>query len=593
MAGRIIAGTLLVLSSWAVATLVLSVLGRWAALLIQPDAARAAIRRASLWWGLLVAIALTLMINLIVPLASPAAAAVLLCAAVLLAGVAFVFQRSRRPSPRIPATSAPRSVIGLVAALGTAAVYLAFKAIGPVTNYDTGLYHLGAIKYSGDFSTIPGLATLFFPFGYNNAQFPLAALLGNGPWDGIGYRLLNGLLVLLVMADVVTRLLSRRYTWGTFVLVVGLGATLIPLIALADFWVTSPTSDTAILLLTLVSSAYLADFLSSARERALNASVVAVSVTVMVAMRPTMVFLAVASAVIVAISLVRHRSWPGPSRRAWVVIVAGVLLLGALQVARDRLLSGWLLYPLSVASFDVPWRALDPTGWRDATLAAARDATAADQYVVAHSWGWIPVWIGRLWSQWETYFFLLTVIVTVITWLLARRYASAALCSRCVAAVMVPSLVAVVAWFTLSPPSFRFIWGPLFCLAFIPLGAGLRALHGTRRHVPRVIALSTPLTLTITAAVVLIVTCYSVVARSQLGSITEPRAWTLGPITLPYAIAPVPLPEVVPVPMRGGLVLYVPSSGDQCWDNYPLCSYSMGDDVALRGPSIQDGFFRQ
>ena len=59
-------------------------------------------------------------------------------------------------------------------ALAAAVVYLAVAALGPVTNYDSGLYHLGAIRYAADFATIPGLANLYFPFGYGNAEFPLA-----------------------------------------------------------------------------------------------------------------------------------------------------------------------------------------------------------------------------------------------------------------------------------------------------------------------------------------------------------------------------------------------------------------------------------
>jgi hypothetical protein len=592
MAGEMIVGTSLVLLSWAAGVVLVVALGRWLAILVQPAAQAAPIRRASLWWGLLVAVALTLAINLLVPLRSAAAAALFLSAAAALAAVGLLLRRPRHRSS-LAARKTTRPILAMVAALAVAAGYLAFKAIGPATNYDTGLYHLGAIKYAGDYTTIPGLATLYFPFGYSNAQFPLAALLGNGPWQGVGYRLLNGLLVALVMTDVVVRLISRRYTWGTFVIAVGLGASLVPLVALSDFLVTSPTADTAILLLTLVSSAYLADFLGSPRDRALNASVVAATVVTMVSLRPTTGFFAVASIVVVALGLRQQRSWPGLTRPALLTVAGAVIVLGTLQVLRDRLLSGWLLYPLSLFAFDVPWRADDPTVPREATLAAARDAFNPDQFSVAHSWSWIPIWIGRLWGQWETYFVLVGVAVTCVSWLLARRHGKFPRHPRRLAAAMLPSGIAIIGWFVLSPPSFRFIWGPLFCLVFIPLGAALHALHHRRPSQPGRLHGTTGAALLAVAAAILLVTGYSVVARNQAAAISQPHSWTLGPIAVPYAIAPIPLPPVVPITMTSGLVLITPESGDQCWDNYPLCSFNMGDDVALRGSSIQDGFIRQ
>jgi hypothetical protein len=591
MAGYIASGTALVLLSWVVGSIVVSALGLAPAALVDRTARRDVTLRASLWWGLTVAACLTLALGLVVPLRSATAGVVVLLVAALVgvAGVVLIRRRStwafRRPA---------RAAIALLAALGLAVLYVAFKALGPATNYDTGLYHLGAIKYAGDFSTIPGLATLYFPFGYNNSQFPLAALLGNGPWDGIGYRLLNGLVLALVIVDLVIRLLGRRYSWGTFVLLVGLGASMIPLVAIADFWLTSPTSDTAVLLLTIVSSAYLADFLGHRRERSLNATVVAVTALIMISMRPTMVFYALAVACVVVVALLRQDAWPRVTVAGWVAIGGAVVVLGGLQIARDRLLSGWLLYPLSLASFDVRWLAVDPVGPREATLAAARDPSAPDHYVVAHSWAWISPWLTQRLTMWETYFLLVGLIATVILWWVAYRRTGFPRHLGRIAACLLPSAVAVLAWFTVSPPSYRFIWGPLFCLVFIPLGAALHALHQRRVRLPSPLHRSTPMVLLAVAIVLLVVTGYSAIARNQASTITEQRAWVLGPVSVPYAVTPIPLPPVIPAPQASGLMLTTPEVGrDQCWDNYPLCTVDPGTDISLRGASIQDGFVRR
>ncbi len=145
-----------------------------------------------------------------------------------------------------------------------AAVFLAFAALGPVTNYDTGLYHLGAIKYASEYSTITGLANLYFPFGYNTSLYPFAAFLGNGPWGSEGFRLANGLIVAVLICDLVLRLFAsrgdlRRLSVGSWILFVAVLIALVPLVALSDYWVTSPSSDAPVMLLTFASCAYLAD----------------------------------------------------------------------------------------------------------------------------------------------------------------------------------------------------------------------------------------------------------------------------------------------------------------------------------------------
>jgi len=38
------------------------------------------------------------------------------------------------------------------------------------------------------------------------------------------------------------------------------------------------------------------------------------------------------------------------------------------------------------------------------------------------------------------------------------------------------------------------------------------------------------------------------------------------------------------------LVIQQPTSSDQCWSRFPLCSPAPADGLRLRGPSLQDGF---
>jgi hypothetical protein len=596
MTTRIVAGTVLVLATWALAAVAILGVGIAPAVLSGTKHRFDMVARTALWWGLGLVTAVVLLVSLVAPMRSPTSAVAILgsCSFMIVAGIAIARRTTTRSEPLVNWRAPSRSVWLVLGTLGAVTIYQAFKALGPVTNYDTGLYHLGAIKYAGDYSTIPGLANLYFPFGYNNSVFPLAAFLGNGPWDGVGFRLLNGLLMVLVMSDLAIRLVARRYTWGTFLLLLGIASCFIPLVAIADFWIVSPTADSAILLLTLISVAYLADFLSGRPERSRNGSVVAVTSMLMVSMRPTMMVFGTTAAVVILISLARNRNRPGNAItvRAWLLLAGLGAVLGAVQAVRDYKLSGWLLYPLSIVPFDVPWRAPDPVGPREATLAAARDPSAPDHYHVAHSWEWIPVWFGRLWSQWETYFLLLGVTAAIVALIVAWRSGARPHLLR-IGLCLAPSLVAVLAWFTVSPPSFRFIWGPLFTIALIPLSAAIEGLHRRGKAAPVPWARTRDVILTGCALVLLAVTGYSAVARNQAADISQERSWRVGPASVPYAVAPVLLPPTQSITTDRGLVVLVPTPSDQCWDVYPLCAVNIERTLGLRGPGIQDGFLLQ
>ena len=585
MTWQIAVGALAALVTWAVVIVVLMLVGRASALISNPTRSLTT-WRVSMWWGLLIMTISVLVANLLTPLRSTAAAVSLLVviAVIVIAGL---FAASRlsvsTQTASLRATSLATRILIVVLALGM--IYMAIAALGPVTNYDTGLYHLGAVKYSGDFATIPGIANLMNPIGYNNSIFPLAAALGNGPWDGVGYRLINGLFMAMMATDLGMRLLQRRKSVGTYILLVGVLASWIPLIALSDYWVISPTSDSAVMILTLVAVAYMADAIQrrdGGRRDALVAIIVSV---IIVSMRPTMVFFLGAVVVVLVVRAVRARQRESHMRIgawAWGALLS-VALLGV-QAARDYRLSGWLEYPLSIYHFDVPWLAADPVDLRTATLGAARDPE--NLWEAAKGWGWIPTWCANVLTQWETYFILCLILVALILCVLARRATGSS--SRLLLVSLIPSVISVAAWWLASPPSYRFIWGSLFSVALIPIGW---ALHALARNHQRILGVR-PIALVsvIGSAVLILLIAYCSIVRLDAASITEARELKLGPINVGYAVTPIPMPPTAPTTMSTGLVIQVPTQSDQCWGVYPLCASGMGTSVGLIGDSIQDGF---
>jgi hypothetical protein len=546
----------------------------------------------SLWWGLLVATGAILVINLRVPLRSaPAAWAFLLAVAFMLAAATWVYRRQGGPSLIDLGWRRRWWLAPLFVALALCAGFLAVAALGPVTNYDSGLYHLGAVKYSGDFATIPGLANVYAPFGYNNSLFPLAAFLGNGPWDGIGYRLVNGLIMMLMASDLVLRLLQRRYGVGTFVLLIGLVASWVPLIALADYWVTSPTSDSAVMILTFVSLAYLCDALSMPRAWQANGAIAVVTGLLLVSMRPIMVFFVIGVLGVLLVRALRlralDRAVPELDRALWCVVAGAAALLAVIQTIRDYFLSGWLQFPLSILPFDVPWRAPDPTLLREATLGAARDA--ANFREATQGWSWVAPWFEALPSQWEVYELGALAMGAFVTILLARRWSSP-LGARTLLLALAPSVLTGLVWFVAAPPTFRMAWGPVFGLAVIPCGWALHSIYRSPRTTPtRRAGLQT--VVCCGAATVLVILCMvCALTRLDVDSMTSERAMSAGFLSVPYSVSPVELPDVQSLTMESGVSLLWPGASDQCWDAYPLCTPWPEPDLRMVGPAIQDGF---
>ena len=577
----IVTGTVLVLVTWAACLGVLVLVGLAVAAVTRSGRLGPPDLRRGLWWGLLVVTVAAYLGNLIWPLSSGQMAALIGCllAVTSVASLVLVRRRGWQGAPRVPGRTWLLGA-GLVGAL----VYLAVAALGPVTNYDSGLYHLGAIRYAAEYATIPGLANLYFPFGYGNAEFPLAALLGNGPWGVEGFRLLNGLVIAGLCLDLIARAAVRRHGPGFYVLAVGAVTVLIPMVALSDYWVTSPSQDSAVFAATVVASAYVADAVRGSRTWVADAAVAGGLGILLVLLRPTMA--AYLLVVLVIVVVLRMRRGAGESPRfaaasATVLIAAAVAAVAA--TARDYLLSGWLQYPLSVWAFDVPWRAPDPAPERIATLGFHRDPT--NIYGAADGWGWVIPWLRRLPEQWETGVLVALLVAALVGWGVAARL-HVRLRWRAMLVAATPSLVMTAAWWLASPPSFRFAWGPVFTSFTVPIGWILwrvvtSASPAARRRWMILVGAGAALP-------VLAVTVVSAATRLDVASITDERTWDAG-VGIPYAVADVRQVEVVESTLPGGLSVVTPTKSEQCWSVFPLCTPRIAFTVRPRGDSLSDG----
>ena len=555
-------GALLVLVTWAALGALVVALGAGPAALLRPRHLPLDLR-AAIWLGVAILATVSVGVSVVGPVSHDRS----WLFAAALAVISFGIAGARGTLSRGRSNPIPRRFLPLLAASAIAVTYLAVAALGPVTNYDSGLYHLGAVRYALEFGALPGLANLHFPLGYASSEFTLAALLSTGPWAADGFRLVNGFFIALACTDLWWRLRAGVRGPGTWVLAVGLGVLLVPMVALSDYWVTSPSQDSAVFALTVVAAAALADAVAGRRWMSSTAVIAATGISLLLLRPTTLPFVAASLAVAV---------WAGRRNRhgvARLIAVTGSLALfaGIMSVVRDRLLSGWAMYPLSVLPFDVPWRAADPTPFREATLGYHRDPD--EIWGSVSGWAWVPGWIGRLPGQWEAWALALGVVTAGLLFAAVRRQRRS---HTGLLLAVAPLAIAIAAWFLASPPSFRFAWGPVLMLPATVGGWSLWRLRDgeVRRFTPALLA-----------GGIVAVTVFSAFARLDIGAIASQRSW--GPFT--FAVTEPPVAATTPAMSTGGVPLVVPIGSELCWASWPWCTPLPNPDVTLLGDDFSEG----
>src|SRR5215510_140265 len=90
------------------------------------------------------------------------------------------------------------------------ALWLANPAIGPATNYDSGLYHFTSMRWAASYPIVPGLGNLHYRIAFNSSYFLYVAMLDVGPWAQKSHHLANGLLLLVLLTELLPSSIKLR-----------------------------------------------------------------------------------------------------------------------------------------------------------------------------------------------------------------------------------------------------------------------------------------------------------------------------------------------------------------------------------------------
>jgi hypothetical protein len=328
-----------------------------------------------------------------------------LCAgAVIAAGVWIGVYRSVRWRHIRRALTGPQ-IVGAV--LGAVAVaWLAHLALDINRNYDTGLYHAAAVKWTATYPAVKGLANLHGRLGFNSAYYLYAAMLETGPFFQRAHHAANGLLLAVLLLQSLFCLVrlaearDRTTRPGDLFHALLLGPILLRAFG-RNLCSLSP--DLAVFALGIVASGRL---LRALTEPALNgghgrwrlwalALIGCVGITVKTSLAPLGVL---APAVAFGVWSCRgHSSGRGHGLRMLAVAAAIALAVLGPWAARGIVLSGYPLYPLALGGADVAWRvprslAMSEANW---IKSWARRPGAAWTEVLG-TWTWFRPWLRGL-----------------------------------------------------------------------------------------------------------------------------------------------------------------------------------------------------
>jgi hypothetical protein len=356
------------------------------------------------WLGWVAVLGLLQVWHLFVPLNAYAGGLIYGIGALLLA--VWYWRRARKLFQRYW-----RSRIGQIACLLLllAAVWIASRSMLVPSHYDAGFYYLHLQNWLNECRLVPGLGNLNPKLAYNQTQFLYAASLNFSPWFEHGYRLANGLLLLLVLAECGLALagwigaqrgaLAKKpvssFLPGLFVPILGWFAL--------QAHLSSAAPDETIFLLQVVIFTHCWRLLVECpNKRSVLSQVrwLCLLAVAAISIKFSSVWFAgatILSSVLVGrqLSGITWRLYLGHLRNG-LLLATGFLLL---WVARGWFQSGFPVFPAPYLRLPFPWAIpLAATQEEVNWIYSWARRPFADWHEVLGNWQWLPDWARKFWQ---------------------------------------------------------------------------------------------------------------------------------------------------------------------------------------------------
>ncbi len=436
------------------------------------------------------------------------------------------------------------------------------QAVLSPANYDSGLYHMPAIRWLVDSAVPFGLANFHGRLGFNSSWFSISALLAQLGFPNTANYTALASETLLAVVGIAVLGAFRKFLRGarelstSFLLVSGL-VGLAPVVVKN---LSSPSTDHPVLLLAIVL-VYI--FLRAVRTSEPNAFLYEFWLAALVAAFIITIKFSVLPLALIPLALLviglRRRIGIGNWKSLAVVVMPAAVVLAS-WMARGVALSGCLLYPLSLSCFwNLPWAVPTWAPTSDALwiMSWARAPGNLERDQVLSQWFWLGPWLTKFITSNDFILPLICFAVGVGLCLPVWRklYARDEL-----RAVLLPgaiSFAGMLYWF-FTAPDLRFgstwFWLP----GLLALGLAISAFVPFSRMN---LAIQAVMGIILVAAAITI--AYPGISFVRHGG----KGFRAALVTIP----PVPSVSVKAKQTTRGVTVYVPTQGDRCYWS-PFCT---------------------
>ncbi|MFN8580160.1 MAG: hypothetical protein U0163_04170 [Gemmatimonadaceae bacterium] len=457
-------------------------------------------------------------------------------------------------------------------------VWMANAAIGPVSNFDGGAYHIPTIEWTNAFRIVPGLGNLHGRLAFNSSSLLFAAMVDVGPLNGRAFHVVGGVLLLPFALHALGAF--RRLTRGEPTAVAGdaYAASLIVLVAFATLARESSSLDTDIpvalaflVAAELLVRQYDAPALADDRSRWQLATFVLMTSSA-VAMK--------LSAAVLGLSMLLLAAWifrgviRAFGRRVGATVVVPVVLVGS-WICRGVILSGYPLYPSSLLPVPVSWRVPAEQAASEAAWVTF-SARVLNQHDIPQHGHWMREWLKGLGAGPQDALMLaLPILLTLVAAtgaIIARRRLRRVAPDQWL--LFVPSLLALAFWFLVAPHP-RFAQGALWVIAGFATALAFAARFGVDDTARAASArrVATGLVTSI-GGLLLVQAVFSPLGLERVGWIA--RATTLGGlVTTPgpdHGLHPMGSSRRLMYTTNSGLKVTVPVLNNLCWQEAIVCT---------------------
>lgn len=458
-----------------------------------------------------------------------------------------------------------------IAFLAFTLVFVLVKSSAPVTNPDTGGYHLPLVKWTEQYPAIKGLANVQSRFGFNYQYLVLAAVYG---FSFLGIPTLhatNGFIMLLLVSYIVTTLgfiRNGKLLWTDVVKMVVLLFVINMSNAVSSISPDFPSSAFAIMVvLLMLQKAEQGTFFQFDGD-ALSVLLISISAVLFkVSVAPVLLF-----NFVFILPILR--------KPKWLIACAVVALISVTPfLVRNYLISGYLVYPLySIDIFNVPWKVPLQT--------AIFEKEVVKYYTLNLPVGtklsfteMIRAWFGYLRISNPVYVYIVYLLaaciladVLLLTYIVLKNKLKQFLPLVIISAILFASLIY---WFQLGP-DLRF--GNGYIIPFIAIALGAIGYPVLKR-------LATPFIYGCLLVFMLFQAAMlkgSAISKSQYNQSNNVSFHYINP-------APYPAPDTFTIHLPGGHEVYKARSTSQCWDAPLPCAFETTD-FRMLGNAIADGY---